>query len=168
MAPYGGPPALRLMTNRDKWYFLETHLRAAGDPDRRVLTAASASYLSGAVPDVSARLPRTPSVLGRKDEVEEVRGLRAFALEGQPQGLPGQRGRGGTEIPCRSSGGSHAGGPRRGSFRVNPGGELLLRVGRGSPEVCDDTFEVIHGGTHGVGYNPRNKVRDPLMGPGLA
>ena len=59
-------------------------------------------------------------------------------------------------------------GPDADLVALFPGGELLLRVGRGSPKACDDTFEVIHGGTHGVGYNPRNKVRDQLMGPGLA
>lgn len=145
-------------------------LRLLKDPDWRIMCTASKGNFEKGVPvGVGVKLPRTPAVYERKhrwkklDETEYERDmpnyksaagtemskiLRSQFLEEQDLGMM-------YETTLRQAEHDYP-------------GDALRIAAQGAIEKADETFRILHDGTHGVRVNNEIKVRDQTRMPGAS
>jgi hypothetical protein len=144
-------------------------LKIMGDPDWEIFCGTGDSYSNGVPVGVGIAMPRTPEVFRRKERwrkyddsdfvcemdnylsAKEAGGaLRKQFLEEADLGMM-------FEIPLSEA-------------RERYPGDSLRITAQGAIEKSDDTFRILHDGTHGVRINNEIQVRDQLdfSGPGDA
>ena len=146
-------------------HLLAAMARQAGDPDWRVLTTGQSCALKGFPVGAGEKLDRVPAVYDRKvrwrklDESARdfnresypstalaVEALERQFLEEQKMGMMIEV----TDEEARA---------------MYPGDDLRI-ASLAALEKDDDTFRVVHDGTHGVMVNPETRVRDQIRNPG--
>ena len=144
-------------------------LRLMGDPDWRIYAEAKENFVTGVRIGYDKRMPRTPAVFERKTHWHHY-------TEDQESGIPQSRSNyTSAQDNVKAIERQFEEEAKEGFMRrvrkqqaEKEYGDSLLIAGLAAIEKSDESFRVIHDGTHGVKVNPKIKLRDQTRSPTIA
>ena len=171
LAEEGGVPVeeLELMPEYQPFYLraLAETLRIFGDPDWRVFWESKESFAKGVPVGVDVRLPRTPAVFERKRRWRRYDDSEPVLEKENYKSILGNEAQIRAQFEEEKALGMMFDVPDRTAHEQYPGDRLRVAA-QGALEKGDNSFRVIHDGTHGVRVNnaikPRDQVRMPTAG----